>query len=510
MSVHKHPSAGSPDTPKEVTFHFEGNPLKGFAGEPIAKALFRAGIRTLSYSLKYHLAQGISCGRGRCGKCSMEVNGFPGVPTCITPLEDEMKIRREDFRPFFAPLFSAAARKLPLPAGFYYRLFTKPAFLKNHFVRNVRHMAGVGRLDAGGTAAAPVSSSAGTFALDHIQPYYDIAIVGAGISGMSAALAAADALLSNGQRANDPTGSEHAAHRARILLVDEYSGPGGHSIGYQRDSELDTELRRLSAQIIKQPSIEYAPATTAQGLYPPSELLIASRGGTFASPGIMKRITARAFVFVTGANDMLPLFENNSLPGVFGPRAMRLLLERDGYEFGNPAVVYGAGKQLVDTISLLIARGVEISAIVEAREISKRPHDNAEIPADIKRFANARLISTAGKNWIRSAVFRSIDGEGGTFTVPCRLLCIAFRGQGAYELPYQAGFDLHFSDATIIEEKILLPGQTERSHESGTAYYLAGEITGESNWVRKIEQGKQAGAKAAAAARAFHEGQTNG
>ena len=106
-----------------VTFYFEGRRMQGRLGEPIAKALFRAGVRTLGYSVKYRRPRGIHCARGRCVMCHMSVNGIPGVPTCITPLEADMRIEREDYRPFFAPVLTAAARWFPLAAGFYYRMF---------------------------------------------------------------------------------------------------------------------------------------------------------------------------------------------------------------------------------------------------------------------------------------------------------------------------------------------------------------------------------------------------
>jgi sarcosine oxidase subunit alpha len=468
----------------------------------------------------------------------MEVNGIPGVPTCITPLEAGMDIRHEDFRPFFAPLFSAAARRIPLPAGFYYRIFTRPTFLNSLFAKSVRRMAGVGRLTMGADTARFAESSEVPSALDAIRVQYDIVIVGAGISGMSAALSAADFLSPHGRRpvaAKGRTGDaqsedygggsggmEVRQDGARsILLVDEYPSPGGHSTGHQRDSELLQEAGRLGKSARTHPAIEYAPAVIAQGLYPPSTLLLAARGGSLDSPGRMTRVSARAFVFAAGANDTLPLFENNSLPGIFGAGAIRLLLERDGYEFDGPAVVYGTGDRLVETVSLLNAAGVDVAAIVDAAADSPQDQNSGglpegpnagnptqsenagDVPAGIRRIKGARLVSAAGRDWIRSAVFHSRDGGGVSFTLPCALLCIAFRGQGAYELPYQAGFEFCFSKAGIVEEKILLPRETERRHESGTAFYLAGGITGESNWRNKIEQGKQAGAKAAAAVQAM-------
>lgn len=426
----------------------------------------------------------------------MEVNGVPGVPTCITPLEKGMEIRREDFRPFFAPLFSAAARNLPLPAGFYYKLFPRPAFLKNVFVKNIRRMAGVGRLAVESEPQARSARETEPNRLDGIAPHYDIVIVGAGMAGMSAALSAADSLSRVASRA---AGAEdHGAAAKRILLIDEYAAPGGHSAGRRTDPERMGETARLCGTITKQPAIHYVPAATAQGLYPPSALLIGARGPSFASTGLLRRITGRAFVFATGAYDVLPLFENNTLPGIFGSRAIRLLLERDGYALQGPAVVYGAGDEPAETASLLLANGIDVSAIVYA-EKNPPTGSAARASAGTRHIAGARLVSVKGRSWIRSALFCSRDGSGARSTFPCRLLCTAFRGQGAYELPYHAGFEFHFSGDALEEQKILLPRQTEIRDESGTVCFLAGEITGECDWRRGMEQGIQAGMKAAKA-----------
>ena len=118
----------------EITFLFENRRVRAKSGDSIAKALFDAGLRTLSYSVKYKRPRGIHCARGRCVMCHMEVDGIPGVPTCITPVRDGMRVQRENFRPFFAPFLIAAVRHIPFPAGFYYRMFTRPSFVREMFL----------------------------------------------------------------------------------------------------------------------------------------------------------------------------------------------------------------------------------------------------------------------------------------------------------------------------------------------------------------------------------------
>ncbi|MEO2152752.1 MAG: FAD-dependent oxidoreductase, partial [Thermococcus sp.] len=83
---------------REVTIYFEGKPLKAYEGETIATALHAAGIRVLNYSPNEKRPRGLFCAIGKCSSCLMVVNGIPNVRTCITLVEDGMRIERQNGR----------------------------------------------------------------------------------------------------------------------------------------------------------------------------------------------------------------------------------------------------------------------------------------------------------------------------------------------------------------------------------------------------------------------------
>ncbi len=464
-----------------VTFFFENRRLHARPGDSIAKALFDAGVRTLSYSVKYRRARGLHCARGRCVMCHMEVDGIPGVPTCITPIAEGMRVVREDFRPFFAPLLVSIARGFPLPAGFYYRMFTRPAFARKMFLGSLRKMAGVGRVRKESVVAA----------LDRKEPPparlpradYDVVVVGAGLSGLSAALAAAK----NG---------------GDVLLVDEYAQAGGHSLGFHIDPELTSARNDLTAEVTSHPSLHYFPRTTAQAFFAPNVLLIGPGGSVSprhasgAASGIaaLHHVRASSFVFATGAYDAIPLFENNDTPGVFGSRAIRLLIDRDGVKPGSRAVVYGTGDTLHDLAHYLGRHGVGISAVVDAAPATATGTDAS--PAGVRRFYDSRIAGVRGREWLTKALVSSRDGRKQT-TVACDLLCVAFPGQGAYELAYQAGFRFEMSGGPLQENKVMLPSARSMQNEHGVSFSVVGELAGESEWRVKVQSGREAGARAA-------------
>ncbi len=94
--IRNHPILGEPEKGPKVTFTFDGKPMEGYQGEPIAMALKAAGVMIHRYTAKRHEPRGIFCAIGRCTDCVMVVNGVPNIRTCVTPLEEGMEVRTQD------------------------------------------------------------------------------------------------------------------------------------------------------------------------------------------------------------------------------------------------------------------------------------------------------------------------------------------------------------------------------------------------------------------------------
>ncbi len=108
MRIQEHPVIDfSRKRGRKVTIYFEGKPIEAYEGEPIAEALHAAGVRVLNYTSKAGRTRGLFCAIGKCSSCLMKVNGIPNVRTCITLVEDGMRIERQhgleplprDYRP---------------------------------------------------------------------------------------------------------------------------------------------------------------------------------------------------------------------------------------------------------------------------------------------------------------------------------------------------------------------------------------------------------------------------
>ena len=95
MRIINHPVLGSLVKGKEVNITFNGKNVKALEGEPIASALMAAGIMAFRKTIKREDPRGYFCGLGRCTDCMMIVNGIRNVRTCITPVEEGMKIETQ-------------------------------------------------------------------------------------------------------------------------------------------------------------------------------------------------------------------------------------------------------------------------------------------------------------------------------------------------------------------------------------------------------------------------------
>jgi NADPH-dependent 2,4-dienoyl-CoA reductase/sulfur reductase-like enzyme/ferredoxin len=90
--VFLHPILGALGDRIEVDFRFDGHPMRGFAGETIAAALFANGVTRFSVHRKGDAPQGIFCANGQCSQCTVLVGGV-SLKACVTPLAAGMELR---------------------------------------------------------------------------------------------------------------------------------------------------------------------------------------------------------------------------------------------------------------------------------------------------------------------------------------------------------------------------------------------------------------------------------
>lgn len=385
------------DRQQPVAFHFDNRSLLGYAGDTIASALARCGVRVISRSFKYHRPRGILSLNGLDANLLVSVDGEANVDAGTTPLRAGMRIEAQNYAGSLTydlkSVFGLLGRWLP--AGFYYRHFYRP--------RNVwprlwepffRKQAGLGTID--------LHERRRHFRNSHA--FYDVVVVGGGSSGMMAAL-------------------EAARRHPRVLLIDRNPRLGGR-LNYSTSTRDE-----LQTQIANQPNIDVWTCALCNGWYAEHWLAVI-RDDTLI------RVRAGETVFAVGSHERLPLFRNNDLPGVmFGGTAQRLI-ELYAVKPGRRAVVVADDDRGYEVATTLRNAGVEVAAILDARresaERSQSPHSYV-VPVHHARVVAA--LPAAGKRGIRGVRF---EAGSGVTSMDCDLLVIASGHDPADQLYRQA------------------------------------------------------------------------
>jgi thioredoxin reductase len=191
----------------------------------------------------------------------------------------------------------------------------------------------------------------------HADAQVDVAVVGAGPTGMAAAVAA-------------------RASGASVVLVDEYAAPGGQiwrrafsEIGDVAPASLPRDGRELcrrlaasGATVLCGTSVWAAspPGGPNDGAGPRHVLLATGPDGETG------RILARSVVLATGAYDRPLAFPGWTLPGVWTAGGAQALAKGQGVLPGRRVLLAGSGPFLLPVARQLRRAGANVVAVVEA------------------------------------------------------------------------------------------------------------------------------------------------
>jgi sarcosine oxidase subunit alpha len=303
-----------------VSFDFEGQTIRAYAGEPVAVALFAAGLRTLGRSPKYHRPRGLFCLEGHCASCFLRIDGQPNRRSCQVPAQAGLRCERQNAFPDADVDLLRAADWL-FPHGMdHHRMMTGSRVGNELFLKLVREMGGSGVLpDAPPAELPPVQDEE-----------VDLCIVGAGPAGLSAARAV-------------------AGPGRRVIVIDEQDLPGGSLLaepeGVARGRALADAAQTAGADLwLQSTAIAYYPED------PPGVLAVVRPNG-------LVRVAARRFLYATGAYDQGLPMPDGDRPGVLSARACGRLVFRWGVRPG-PRVVVVTDANLPSPFATTLADGL--------------------------------------------------------------------------------------------------------------------------------------------------------
>ena len=456
------------DRGSKIEFQFEGKKVVGLEGDTVASALFSSGVTTFSRGFKYHRPRGLLCCAGRCPNCLVDVDGVPNVRACVQSVKADMRVLSQNAWPSLRWDFLSVLDRLGwlMPVGFYYKALHRPRLLWKVARNVIRRVGGLGKIDIN---AVPETH------WQHRNYHADVAVIGGGSAGISAALAAAE-------------------HGAKVTLIDDQPQLGGSLRFSPRESADipgfegatgDEIAGRLADAALESDRVRVMTGATVFAFYQDNLLGIRREND-------LVKLRAKRVVVATGSFHVPLLFENNDLPGVMLSSAAQRLIRLYGLRPGQRAVVATGNDEGYQVALDMLDAGVEVAAVVDSRRgVPERTDAARALEGAGVEILNRSVVAKAnGKNKLRGVEVRSLDtGEqdGTTRNVRCDLLCMSGDSQLADGLLYQAGATRDYNRYPSDPDLWVLP----------PSLHVAGGVTGSRDLNAALRQGRLAGLEAA-------------
>ena len=176
---------------------------------------------------------------------------------------------------------------------------------------------------------------------------YDLIVIGAGPSGLSAAI-------------------EAAKRKMSVIVFDENEKPGGqlfkqiHKFFGSREHKARIRGYVIGQELLKEASeagVEVVLHATVTGLYMDKEIVVQIGDAMYHYKG-------DAIIVATGAAENMVHFDGWTLPGVIGAGAAQTMMNLHGIRPGSRILMVGTGNVGLVVSYQLLQAGCEVAALV--------------------------------------------------------------------------------------------------------------------------------------------------
>jgi sarcosine oxidase subunit alpha len=451
------------DRSTPVEFTFEGRRLQGYHGDTVSSALVAGGARILGRSFKYHRPRGLLSAAGHDVNALMQVRrdggSIPNVRADVVEVRPGWDINAVNTRGGLArDRLSILNRLAPfLPVGFYYKAFHSKRWFPR-WERMFRNLTGLGQVDLRASRRSTPKR----------YDFCDVLVIGAGPSGLAAAVAAAD-------------------QGASVLLVDENPSAGGSGL-YARGgaTQLAEQTEALVATARGNPRIRLLTNTYAAGYY-------ADHWVCLVAPECLVKVRARNVIVAQGAYEQPAVFRGNDLPGVMLASAAQRMLYHYAVATAQRVAVLTSNAEGYAAALDALAHGVELAGVLDLR--AEAGPDSTIAAAELVRkgvqihYGVKPIEAVAGAGGgVASLVFESAVGVApGRRTVDLDGVWMSVGFAPANALLHQANARMSYERSTEqFVPQTLPPG-----------IYACGKVNGVYSLAERLADGRNAGECAA-------------
>ncbi|NNC98973.1 MAG: FAD-dependent oxidoreductase [Gammaproteobacteria bacterium] len=456
------------DRSRSISFTFEKQQFNAFEGDTIASALLASKQWLISRSFKYHRPRGPLTMAGQDANTLVQLPSAPNTLADKYPAEQGAVVSAQNYSGSLQRDFQAYTGFLSrfLPVGFYYKAFFRPRGIWEFWAKIIRRQAGLGVIDQ---SYDPRSSAA---CFDKQYKFADVAIIGGGPAGMSAALAAAES-------------------GAEVLLIEENPLLGG-SLNYARfdpESGSATELRdRLVQKVLHTENIEVMINATCNSWHADNWLAVVAATRLY-------KLRTRELIVCSGSLQQQAVFRGNDIPGVVMSSAAQRLMHLYGVKPGKLAVILTGNNEGYLLALDLLQAGVGIPAIIDLRDTPDQTDAFKALSAKgVTIHRNSTVFEAiidkrqkrVGAVEVRKILARGRCAEQGQ-RIECDLVCMSVGYMPAYQLACQAGGQLSYDDDSGMFSLTDLPRH----------FHIAGSVNGKWSLQAVTTDGEQIGRMAA-------------
>ena len=311
----------------------------------------------------------------------------------------------------------------------------------------------------------------------------DVAVIGAGSAGLSAAYQAASA-------------------GADVLVIDENARPGGqlfkqiHKFFGSRAHQAGTRGYVIGEQLLKRVTESGAKVmldSLVYGLLPDKSMGVISNGINYS-------VKAKKIIIASGAKENYMAFPGSTLPGVMGAGAAQTMINVNRVLPGQKILMIGSGNVGLIVSYQLMQAGADVVAIVEgAPKIGGYGVHAGKIRrAGVPIYVGHTVKRVFGKEEVEGAEIAAVDDKwniipGTEKSFDVDTVCLAVGLNPMTELVWMVGCKFDF----IPQFGGHVPLHDSNMETTVPGVYVAGDVTGVEEASSAMEEGNMAGVAAA-------------